>query len=185
MALSTLDAATVPDVIITLLSTDKQLASDAENRLQELLTNAKSPQDSAYFSNALFIIHGKVAEVEALQAKMTDEVNNFQSINEEGALVIGTLATALTQLGNIALMTALAGTVAAAIKAVFSLTKLLYKNARRKDLEMGTHEVLTRATTECVKIYNEAYKPREEIKVPPGLAETLSKKALFLAKSII
>jgi len=184
MTLLTLDPATVPDVIITLLSADKKLASDAENRLQELLTNAKS-QDSAYFSNALFVIHGKVAEIEALQAKMTDEVNNFQAINEEGALVVGTLATALTQMGNIVLMTTLAGTVAAAIKAVFSLTKLRYKNARRKDLETGTHEVLKQATTECVKIYNEAYKPGEEIKVTTGLLEPLSKKAEFHAKSII
>jgi hypothetical protein len=184
MALLTLNPDTVPDVIISLLSADKKLASDAENRLQELFTKAKSQQESAYLSNALFVIHGKVAEVEALQAKMTDEVNNFQSINEEGALVVGTLATALTQMGNIVLMTALAGTAAAAIKAVFSFIKLRYKNARRKDLETGTHEVLEQATTECVKIYNEAYKPSEEIDVT-GLLETLSKKAAFHAKSII
>jgi hypothetical protein len=184
MALSNLDPATVPDVIITLISADKKLATDAENRLQNLFTNAKG-QDLAYFSNALFVIHGKVAEIEALQAKMTDEVKDFESINEEGALVVGTLATALTQMGNIALMAALAGTVAAAIKAVFSLTKLRYKNMRRKDLETGTHEVLNRATTECVKIYNEAYKPSVEIKVPDELLQTLRKKAAFLAKSII
>ncbi len=182
MALSTLDPSTVPDVIISLISSDKKLASDAENRLQHLLANAKSAQDSAYFSNVLFVIHGKVAEVEALQTKMTDEVNDFESMNEEGALVVGTLATALTQMGNIALMTALAGTVAAAIKAGFSIFKLRYKNARRKDLEKGTHEALKQATTECVKIYNEAYKPSEEMKVT-GL-ESLSVKAAFHAKSI-
>lgn len=184
MTLLTLNPATVQDVIITLFSADKKLASDAENRLQELLKNAKSQQDSAYFSNALFVIHGKVAEIEALQTKMTDEVNNFQSINEEGALVIGTLATALTQMGNIVLMTALAGTVAAAIKVVFSFTKLHYKNARRKDLETGTKEILKQATTECVNIYNEAYKPSEEINMIE-LLKPLDMKAAFFAKSMI
>lgn len=184
MALSTLDPSTAPDVIITLLSADKKLASDAENRLQELFKNAKG-QDLAYFSNVLFVIHGKVAEIEALQTKMADEVAGFESINEEGALVVGTLATALTQMGNIALMTALAGTVAAAIKVVFSFVKFYNKNKRRKALQTGTNEALQQATTECVKIYNETYKPSKVIQVPQELRDALKEKAVSHAESII
>jgi hypothetical protein len=180
LSLSALDPASVPDVIISLMSTDKKLAADADGRLQELLKNAKAP-DVAYFSNVLFVIKGKVAEIEALQAKMTDRVAAFESINEEGALVIGTLATALTQLGDIALMTALAGATAAGIKLVFSAAKFVYKNQRRNDLEAGTHESLTQATNECVGFYNAAYRPANAMN-SDAVLPTLGTKANFLAK---
>jgi hypothetical protein len=176
-----LHPSTVPDIVTSLLTTDKELASDAEKRINQYLADSsKSPKDHAYLANVIDIIYGKVAEIKDLRDKLKETVDDFSGINEEGALVVGTLLTAILKSGDIPSMAIYSGAMAAAIKLAFKGAKLWYKNGKRAKLEEETNDALTHAAGEASKIFKDTYPESTVIEVHP---ESIRSKAMSYALS--
>lgn len=175
---------TIPDVVTALLSTDQDVSKKTEQMLEKSLADsAKDPKATSYMSNVVFLVRGKVAEVEDLGARLKARADDFDGINEDALVVVGTLITAITQSGNVPLMAVYSGVFAEGRKILFKAVKGLYRDWWLKGiLEKGTNEALLRATREGTAIYNDIYK---ETRSSEHVVKTLQVKAKSFASTIL
>lgn len=181
-----LDPLTVSHVIMSLVSENKQLADQTRQRIENLITSyPDGSMERQYLNNLITIIDGGVAKVINVKDSLKQKVEDFNSINEEAALVIGTFLAAVSQIGNIANMAILSGSIAGAIKIGFKIAKWLYKNAKRKELVNRVSDTLQEATKDATQIYNNLYQPEQRITVPPETLIKLSATAVTFSTAVI
>ncbi len=181
-----LDPLTVSHVIMSLVSENKQLADQTRQRIENLITSyPDGSRERQYLNNLITIIDGGVAQVIDVKDSLKQKVEDFNSINEEAALVIGTFLAALSQIGNIANMAILSGSIAGAIKIGFKIAKWLYKNAKRKELVNRVSNTLQEATQDATQIYNNLYQPVQGITVTKETLTKLSATAVTFSTAVI
>lgn len=174
----------IPEVVTSLLSSDRSISDKTGAMLEQQLAEASSDQKAhSYMSNVVYLIRGKVAEVKDLGERLKARADDFDGINEEGLVVVGTLITAITQSGNISLMAVYSGVFAGGSKVAFKLAKGFYRDWWLKGkLQKGMSEALAQATEEATLIYNETYGANRNTN---HVVETLQTKAKSFASTLL
>ena len=175
---------TIPDVVTALISTDQASSKKTDQMLEKVLADSSNyAKAHSYMTNVVFVVRGKVAEINDLGGRLKARADDVDAINEEAIVVSGTLITALTQSGNIPLMAIYSGFFAALSKIGFKLAKAGYRDWWLKaKLEKGTNEALAEATREATKIFNDAY---HENRSTEHVIKTLQVKAKSVANTFL
>jgi len=186
MSAAPLNPVSVSHIVLSLVSENQELAKQTRQRIEELV-NSYPPdtKDRRYLNNIITLIDGSVARVIELRDSLKQKVDDFDSINEEAALVMGTFLAAVSQIGNITNMAIWSGVIAGSIKMAFKITKWRYRVSRKNELTLRVDGTLKKAIKDAEKIYNDVYTPTPEFTITNETMNQVSWAAASFSTTVI